>query len=174
MRVIKKKKDEFAKMEVDQAVLELAERSKETSAVFQACTSWHEGTFPCCMKINLVLGAMLVGASAYMTTLFAADCFVPFAVTDTIERDLNGSALNVLLPMGWVALALFAAGSFCMLTFNMWASCLVRRLSQEEQQARLNRKAARITLHVHPEPAAPVTAIKKESVVKSNMKKSVV
>lgn len=145
MAKIKSKKEEFAKMPLDQEVLVMENGARERETRYQACTSWHEEDFPVCMKMVLVLGAFLVGSSAYLSALGADWCFVPFAVTDTIADKLRGSALNVVLPVGWVALSLFGAGVVCMFIFAVWAKLRMKTMSAEKQQLKITNAEARKT-----------------------------
>ena len=48
----------------------------------------------------------------------AAACFAAFAITDDIDVKLGGSAFNIVLPTGQVALSFFFVGYLCMKRFG--------------------------------------------------------
>jgi hypothetical protein len=52
-------------------------------------------------------------------------------------------AINVVKPLGWVALGLFLAGCVCIGMFKWWAIVRMNSLSVEEQENKLHAAAQR-------------------------------
>jgi hypothetical protein len=142
-KVVAKHKDELEAIPDDQAVLALEASALAKREVFEACTSWHDSEFPCVMRVILLVGSALMESSALMSAVLANECFVPFAVTDTVADKLSGSALNVLKPLGWVVVGLFFGGCVCMCIFHVWAVLRIGGLSAEQRQPKLQSAAQR-------------------------------
>lgn len=53
-------------------------------------------------KILLIFSCLTM--ISFMVSTQLLDCFVPFAINDTISEKLNGNVLNVINLKGWGAL----------------------------------------------------------------------
>jgi hypothetical protein len=63
----------------------------------------------------LCVSLVAMSLSCYVFFLEGPNCFVAFELTDTIAVELDGNALNLVKPLGWVGIGLF-----------MFASCLLK------------------------------------------------
>merc|ERR1711924_43395 len=96
-------------------------------------TDWDSASFPLWAKACLVSSAALISASCYIILLLSDKCFKPFAVISSVAIDLDGNALNIVKPLGWVALGLFVAACFISRPFFMWSDAeLVRRVDEAD------------------------------------------
>eukprot|EP00916_Digyalum_oweni_P016855 GHVL01027664.1.p1 GENE.GHVL01027664.1~~GHVL01027664.1.p1 ORF type:complete len:792 (+),score=116.07 GHVL01027664.1:53-2428(+) len=76
---------------------------------------------PLWLKILLILGVVIVNASCFLLQFTNDYCFTDYALTDTIEDKLDGNILNLVLTLGWVALAMSAFSLLILLIFSIWA-----------------------------------------------------
>ena len=60
----------------------------------------------------------------------AAACFAAFAITDDIAVKLNGSAFNIVLPAGQVALSFFAISFICLKRFGAYKITATKQFLQ--------------------------------------------
>mmetsp|Transcript_117893 Transcript_117893/g.186743 ORF Transcript_117893/g.186743 Transcript_117893/m.186743 type:complete len:1123 (-) Transcript_117893:235-3603(-) len=89
-------------------------------------------------KILICIGASLQILSGFLFVFGADYCFRPFAVSSDInapyeENGLNGNAIDILLPIGWVASGMFLLGVVCHLVFAQVAN---RRTAAEVNPAK--------------------------------------
>ena len=117
-----KNRKELEDMEDDEEVKALDDAQAKIDAVKNELTAWDNPAFSTSAKIYLVGAAACLSTAVYIYALFPKHCFKDFAVTDSIERDLDGNSFNVVKPWGWVALALFFAGFVLSKLFNRWVS----------------------------------------------------
>jgi hypothetical protein len=122
------KKEEIEQIENDPAVEEVSRKLTRDGELFRKITQWSE--VPCWMKANLACGGLLLCAANYVLILYS-DCFVnTFTVTSSIKCDLDGSVLNIIKPMGWVAIGLLFAGITNLVIYKRWAGAKVKAASK--------------------------------------------
>lgn len=78
------------------------------------------------LKFVLASGVVSEIASAYLFQLFGARCFLNFEITDSISVVLNDNVLNIIKPLGWVGIGMFAYGCFTLIVLGRWISFKVR------------------------------------------------
>jgi hypothetical protein len=106
-------------------------------------TAW-DGV-PAFQKCILVVGAVLMSASIYTIYFAPLECFKAFEVTGSIDADLGGDPLNIVLPRGWFALQLCLVSYMCMWMNGRWVSSQMRtfdKLPKKEKIARAEALAA--------------------------------
>jgi hypothetical protein len=85
----------------------------------------------CCFnqtKMMLCVSLVLMSLSCYIFFLYGEDCFHAFELTDSTEGDLDGSALNLVKPLGWVGMGLFTAARIMFKLFFMKTARIMRGL----------------------------------------------
>ena len=125
--VADKHAEELAAEPADEEVLALEEAEKRKLEVYLARTDWSLADISPLVRAVHVVGAAAMALCIYLLAGFAEYAFKDFAVTDSVEDDLDGNILNIIIaPTGYVALALVALGTLCLLLARHWAA---RRLS---------------------------------------------
>jgi len=107
--------DELNKIPLDQEVLKLERENYKKVALHYGWRSWEGLTW--IQKFLMFLGSGCMIIAIYLFFGFSGRCFYPFKVTDKISEKFgtngtiikNGSVLNVVKPLGWVALGLTLA-----------------------------------------------------------------
>lgn len=117
-------REEIEKIPLDQEVLALekAERKKNRMQVHLI----HWKRLDPVNKVLLVLSASCMAGSCYVFQLLSSRCFVPFEVSDTIADKLDGDPLNIVLPLGWIGLIMFAIPCVHLFFFNFYAGYLLK------------------------------------------------
>ena len=104
--------DELRALPDDPAVA-AAERDAACRAAAAARASeWHR--LPRWLRRVVQGGAVAMVTSCYIVQFFSSSCFIAFEITDDIGEKLGGNALNVVRPLGRVAMALFAVACVCL------------------------------------------------------------
>ena len=65
-------------------------------------------------------------ASCYLVTI--SPCFAEYQLTYTIDEHLEGNWLNLVLPLGWIAILLFTASCVLLYIYYLWANLKAKRL----------------------------------------------
>jgi hypothetical protein len=118
----------------DKEVAALNEANKGKAIAFLAVTDWHGAIrpLPACRRAMIAGAALVLVTSCYLVQLADSSCFVEFDITDSIDDPLpdglSGSVVNLMKPLGWVALALFLFGCLLLNRFGNWATQEVRTL----------------------------------------------
>lgn len=115
-----KHRKELEAMPDDEEVKALDDEQSKIEEIKNSLTAWDNPLFKMKAKSYLVGSACCLSTAVYIYALFPNSCFKEFAVTDSIERDLNGNALSVVKPAGWVALVLFFTGVVLSKLFSRW------------------------------------------------------
>jgi hypothetical protein len=79
-------------------------------------------------KMLLCVSLVLMSLSCYIFFLEGENCFFAFELTDSIEEDLNGSALNMVKPLGWVGMGLFTVACVFFKLFFMKTAMIMGAL----------------------------------------------
>ena len=110
----------------DPDVKALEEEDARKQKFKDQATEWHK--VPCMMKFVNLIGAMFTMMYMWAYGWMSSYCFKTFEVTDSIEDDLDGSALNIVVyPFGWISLACVGIAIITYNIFGTWASCAARR-----------------------------------------------
>lgn len=116
-------REELLKEKDDEEVLELEIKSRNKLYLHRTISSWkHIGWFN---RILLASSSLCMTVSCYMFELLGSECFVSFEVSDSIEDDLGGNALNLVKPLGWYALLLFAYSTCVLFIYNFFMNQVV-------------------------------------------------
>lgn len=136
--IIESRYDELKEpREEDREVVELDEKLQAENRAFQRETAWE--MLPFLMKVALALGFVFMEASILILTLpwekwVGVACFQDFNLTSSVTRDLHGNVLNLVLPLGWLALALFAVPCFALCAFYAWVQVNVKRWAEMREE----------------------------------------
>mmetsp|Transcript_7617 Transcript_7617/g.15893 ORF Transcript_7617/g.15893 Transcript_7617/m.15893 type:complete len:767 (-) Transcript_7617:167-2467(-) len=110
-------------------VLRLVAQEEELASRFQAHIRWPR--LPLWMRGLLAVGGTLMSVMMHIVLWPGTQPFQDFAVTDRIA-DLPGrSALGLVNPSGWVAIAFFVCGTFCLLVFEVQCNAVLKASSDE-------------------------------------------
>mmetsp|Transcript_56348 Transcript_56348/g.123455 ORF Transcript_56348/g.123455 Transcript_56348/m.123455 type:complete len:784 (+) Transcript_56348:206-2557(+) len=125
-------------------VEELAAKMKVQEQTYDDVTEWEH--IPLLPKLILAISAGVMMASCFLSAMAGSMCWRPFdlgpasestsksKVEDPIELGgLDGSALNIVQPLGWVLVAMFTVGSVTWWLFNVWAGRATHRRLKEIQ-----------------------------------------
>ena len=116
---MREREDEVAKIPIDEEVKKLDDLTEMSNEAYKEVTQWH--LVPSFIKFILILSLISMIVSCYVVQLFQEDAFVSYQLTDTIQNRLNGNWVNLILPLGYAALALFGASIFFFFIFLCWA-----------------------------------------------------
>ena len=100
------KSEELASWETDEIVETMDKLAAKKNRQRKHAGSWI--FLPKSIRIVLLLSATLGVVSCFIFSLAGSSCFVAFQVYEPFYGPpLNGNALNIVKPLGWVAMALF-------------------------------------------------------------------
>jgi len=129
-QVAAEKGEELAKPRPEhRPIEELTKKEQAAVDAYERATEWDK--VPLWRKRLLVISTTLqVGAWAAFV-FQDKTCFRPFSLTSKIEdpydkNGLEGDAVNIVKPMGWVALGMFALACVLFKVFKMWAGAAGR------------------------------------------------
>ena len=113
--------------DLDQEVLKLDEDAARRKLVLGIVSEWS--VLPTFAKVLLLVATFFMILCSYMVTCL--QCFMPYQVSDTIECELNGDALNIITPKGWVAMVFFTLSLVIWYFFSMWEGKQVKKYIEE-------------------------------------------
>jgi len=132
--------EDLAKIEIDVAVRDADEKEEASKNAFKAVTEWK--LVPIWAQICLLLSLACMITSCYLIQLFQEEAFTEYQLTYTIDKHLSGDWKNLVKPLGWIGLLLFAVSLFFLFVFNCWAKNEARRYlrdnSPTEEQIQLS------------------------------------
>ncbi|CAJ1952883.1 unnamed protein product [Cylindrotheca closterium] len=114
------RREEIAALEVDKEVKELEDKDQRFNECYKLATKWAD--LPTLPKAILTLAVLSMIFACYMVQLFSADCFATYQLTYTIEENLDGNWLNLILPLGRIASLLFFVSCGLLLVYMQWAT----------------------------------------------------
>jgi hypothetical protein len=112
--------DELANEPPDEEVAAAERAEAETLALKLARQSWFADDFPWWMRVLLVLGAISITVCVYVLIVADELAFVPFSLTDDVAHKLDNNLLNLVLPWGWVCIALTTFTSVVLVVLGRW------------------------------------------------------
>lgn len=119
---------QLADMPPDQEVLDYTEKTEHRNAILAHVKNWNRMGFPLSLRIILIIGAFCMIISFDLAVGMGSYCFQSFSVSDSIEEELGGDPLALIIwPMGHICLLLFAISIVCLLSANCAFNCLVSR-----------------------------------------------
>lgn len=128
---MREREDEVAQIPIDEEVKKLDDESELSNEAYKEVTQWH--LVPSFAKFILILSVVSMIGSCYVVQLFQEDAFISYQLTDTIDGRLNGDWLNLILPLGYAALAAFAASIFFFWIFLCWAKRKAKMRYEEKK-----------------------------------------
>jgi len=111
----------------DRAVKEADDKAAHLKKCYRDATQWN--AVPVAAKLLLQISLGCIIASSYLVQIFSSRCFVPHTLTDSIEENLDGNVLNLLLPLGWVAVGLFCVSTIFIYLFQRWGQRKAHKLA---------------------------------------------
>jgi hypothetical protein len=125
-QAVKDEKEEIAKLPIDQEVADADEKQKYIDVVYAKCTEWKQ--LPTAQWFLLLSGFLEMQVSCYLTMLLSASCFSTFEMTSEIKDLGSGNpVMNLVKPLGWLAIILFALSAFQLQLFGKWANGQVKQ-----------------------------------------------
>ncbi len=118
-RTMREREEEVNAIPTDEDVQNLDGKTELFNEAYKDATRWS--TVPSWAKFLLMFSVISMIMSCYMVQLFQEDAFTSYQLTDTIETKLNGDWTNLVKPLGFVALLLFAASLVVFSIFQCWA-----------------------------------------------------
>lgn len=114
----------------DAVLEEMDEKAEALQRAFWREAEWE--LLPATQRLSLVCGLVCMEAS--LGLLLGGACFESFGLMSTIERDLGGSVLAIVRPLGWAAILLGAVSAISLGGFYAWAQRETRGAEQEGKQ----------------------------------------
>jgi len=113
-----------------EAVAALTSKESRYVEMYGTVTDWRQLWIP--WKAVVLLAAASTLTSGFIFVMMAESCFRPFNISSRIgarfeEDGLEGNVLNLVLPVGWLALALFAVSVVLHVSFSTSMSSKARR-----------------------------------------------
>lgn len=118
--------EELEKLEIDQEVKLLEDEDKAFNECYKKAIEWSD--LPILPKAMLALSLITMILSCNLVQVFSRDCFAEYQLTYTIEQHLDGSWLNLILPLGRVACFLFFVSCLLLYGYMVWAKRAARLL----------------------------------------------
>eukprot|EP00591_Stephanopyxis_turris_P012775 CAMPEP_0195514806 /NCGR_PEP_ID=MMETSP0794_2-20130614/6084_1 /TAXON_ID=515487 /ORGANISM="Stephanopyxis turris, Strain CCMP 815" /LENGTH=180 /DNA_ID=CAMNT_0040643129 /DNA_START=1833 /DNA_END=2375 /DNA_ORIENTATION=+ len=134
-KVTTSRADELANLPYDEEVKAAEDAAAHEKEVYTRVTQWD--VVPALAKTFLILSVSTMVISCYTVQLFSADCFADYELTFTIGEHLDGNVLNLVLPLGWIAIILFIASCIFLLIFVSWAKRKTKEVIKEEKSTML-------------------------------------
>jgi hypothetical protein len=137
-QVVSEKGDELAKPRPEHRPIEELTRQEQAAVnAYKEATQWH--MMPNWVKCVLGSSALLQMVSFFFLVFQDKTCFRPFALTSKIEDSyedggLEGSAVNIVKPMGWCALGMFFMACFGWKMTTCWCTSAGKKLLKERPQ----------------------------------------
>jgi len=112
--------EELEAMPYDEEVRASEEAADERRKAYTEVTKWH--TVPIWAKSVLFLSLSTMITCCYMIQIFQDSCFAEYALTYTIEKNLEGDWTKLVLPLGRIALLLSVISMVLLKLFTTWAT----------------------------------------------------
>lgn len=118
----------------DEDIRRLDAEAQEQEAKVEAATRWDG--LPEHMRAILIGGLCCIWVSLLLLefptrkVFHTEGCFKKFNFMSTVAKDLNGNALSIVNPLGWVALSFSCLSGVAVMVFQQWGS---RREVEEDQ-----------------------------------------
>lgn len=113
-------KDLIESIPLDEEVKKADEELEKKNSVYTRVTIWN--TIPIGMRLILILALLTMMGCCDLLVFFNAQCFQEYDLMYTIQQNLGGNWTNIVLPLGRVALLLFAISYGLLYTFESWAT----------------------------------------------------
>ena len=70
-------------------------------------------------RVFLVVGFLCTDVSVWLVSLpwhllVGVSCFREFGLMSSVEKDLQGNVLALIMPLGWIAVALAVSAALCL------------------------------------------------------------
>merc|ERR1712156_349254 len=117
---LENEKESIESIPIDEAVKEADEEATKKATYYQRATVWSD--VPFAMKFILVLAVLAMIGCCYLLVIFNSQCFQEYDLMYTIQDDLGGDWTNIVLPLGRIALLLFAISYALLFLFESWAT----------------------------------------------------
>mmetsp|Transcript_60960 Transcript_60960/g.178232 ORF Transcript_60960/g.178232 Transcript_60960/m.178232 type:complete len:744 (+) Transcript_60960:150-2381(+) len=116
--VLERNYEELSRSRPEDAHIEqLEERADARDRAFWRESAWE--MLPTWLKVMLIGGLLCIQASIALLSVYQA-CFKKFGLMSSVDKDLDGSALAIVQPWGWVAVGLAATDSLVLAAFYTW------------------------------------------------------
>ncbi|CAK9026573.1 Uncharacterized protein SCF082_LOCUS17562 [Durusdinium trenchii] len=139
-KTVVENEEELKKMPPDEEVLALEEVSQHKSKVRSAVNHWRN--LDPVSRVMLFLASVTMTASCYLFQGFGSGCFEVFEVTDSVSTTLDGNALNLVKPLGWIGVALWGYGTVFLYVFSKYLTYLTNlALKDKDLEERLIARA---------------------------------
>uniref|UniRef100_A0A7S1BTQ1 Uncharacterized protein n=1 Tax=Corethron hystrix TaxID=216773 RepID=A0A7S1BTQ1_9STRA len=119
-RSVHDREDELQRIEIDEAVHKADQLVLEKNCHYYRNIAW--AYLPLWAKVILVVALLNMVLSCYIVQLFSRNCFVEYEITFSIEEHLGGNALNLIRPLGWIALGMFTFACIALYIFEVYAA----------------------------------------------------
>jgi len=113
-------KEEIAALEYDKEVEAADAEEAKLSAVRERVTQWSN--VPTIFKLLLISSVLSMIACCYILVLFDELSFKDYDLMYTIDEHLEGNWMNIVQPLGRVALLLSVVSYIFLHLFNSWAN----------------------------------------------------
>jgi len=131
---LEKDKKEIDEIVIDKDVEVAEEEAARKSRFYTRVTVWSSVPFQ--MKAILILALLTMMACCYVLVLFNSQCFSEYDLMYSIREHLDGNWTNIVLPLGRVALLLFAIACALQYIFVSWATTKADAMEHDESGIR--------------------------------------
>jgi len=127
---LEKDKKEIEEILIHKDVEEAEEEAARKSRFYSRVTVWSSVPFQ--MKVILILALLSMMGCCYVLVLFNSQCFSEYDLMYSIREHLGGNWTNIVLPLGRVALLLFAIACALQYMFVSWATSKADTMERDE------------------------------------------
>jgi len=125
-----KDKDEIDDIPMDEAVRQADEETARKNVYYGRVTVWS--SVPLKMKFILILALLAMKGCCYLLVIFNSQCFSEYDLMYTISQHLGGNWTNIMLPLGRVAMLLFAIACALLYYFESWATTKANIMEKDD------------------------------------------
>jgi len=118
----------------DAKLVEMDSQAEALERAFWRESDWE--LLPGVLKFSLSMGLVTMEASlgllaGPLSKLLGGSCFKSFSLMSSLKKDLGGSPLAIVEPLGWLAIALAAISAMSLGSFYAWAQRSLRGSTQQ-------------------------------------------
>ena len=132
-------RDELQAVPDDEEVARLDRANLAQSIAWRIVTRWDTPGQPRWPHTTIMVAALVLTGTMFLNGFVT--CWRDFEISNTIDGDLDGNVLNIVLRPGYVVIAGFALGWLLRYVFLRWAEAAAKRYVEEHPEVRLMRAA---------------------------------
>ena len=112
-------------MPIDEEVAKLDQANLAQNIAWRIVTRWDTPGIPHWPHMTILVAAVILTCTMFLNGFVT--CWKPFEISNTIDKDLDGNAMNIVLAPGYLVIAGFVLGWLMRYVFLTWAEGAAKR-----------------------------------------------